>query len=280
MPYSNHTSNRWLVYITVQTTCKMRLYNDRLRDGSQCKHSVASGSAPLWLVVSGLSWWWLCSVRVWLSVTFSMRSRHSALSIQSMASHWIPSLWRQTPTQTDTPCIHKHQQPGRHNGSIIQCEHVMKWAMSRLLAYCTRKQLAAGESEAFPNVWQFAGMITKRLNPHPHLCLRCLLFPLYASMYDVKLCKGFWPVVLQLLQGEDVLIEVLLEFLVCVVDIELFKPVHLHNGRTCFQYTLRDLNQIKAHTHQPPYLVNLFNGLLAHVSNESITWQLLVHLSM
>lgn len=124
-------------------------------------------------------------------VTFSMRSRHSALSIQSMASHWIPSLWRQTPTQTDTPCIHKHQQPGRHNGSIIQCEHVMKWAMSRLLAYCTRKQLAAGESEAFPNVWQFAGMITKRLNPHPHLCLRCLLFPLYASMYDVKLCKRF-----------------------------------------------------------------------------------------
>lgn len=106
MPYSNHTSNRWLVYITVQTTCKMRLYNDRLRDGSQCKHSVASGSAPLWLVVSGLSWWWLCSVRVWLSVTFSMRSRHSALSIQSMASHWIPSLWRQTPTQTDTPCVY------------------------------------------------------------------------------------------------------------------------------------------------------------------------------
>lgn len=26
--------------------------------------------------------------------TFSMRSRHSALSIQSIASHWTPSLWR------------------------------------------------------------------------------------------------------------------------------------------------------------------------------------------
>lgn len=31
--------------------------------------------------------------------TFSMRSRHSALSIQSMASHWIPSLWGHTHKQ-------------------------------------------------------------------------------------------------------------------------------------------------------------------------------------
>lgn len=40
----------------------------------------------------------------------------------------------------------------------------------------------------------------------------------------------FWksaPVVLQLLQGEDVLVEVLLKFLVGIVDVELFKPIHL-----------------------------------------------------
>lgn len=40
------------------------------------------------------------------------------------------------------------------------------------------------------------------------------------------------PVVLQLLQGEDVLIEILLEFLISIVDIKLFKPVHLQDTRT------------------------------------------------
>lgn len=41
----NHTSNRWLVYITVHTTCEMRLYNDRVGDGGQRKPSAASRSA-------------------------------------------------------------------------------------------------------------------------------------------------------------------------------------------------------------------------------------------
>ena len=35
------------------------------------------------------------------------------------------------------------------------------------------------------------------------------------------------PVVLELLQGEDVLVEVLLEFLVGVVDVKLLEPIHL-----------------------------------------------------
>lgn len=35
------------------------------------------------------------------------------------------------------------------------------------------------------------------------------------------------PVVLQLLQGEDVLVKVLLKLLVGIVDVELLKPVHL-----------------------------------------------------
>lgn len=39
------------------------------------------------------------------------------------------------------------------------------------------------------------------------------------------------PVVLELLQREDVLVEILLEFLVGVVDVKLLKPVHLHDGR-------------------------------------------------
>ena len=35
------------------------------------------------------------------------------------------------------------------------------------------------------------------------------------------------PVVLELLQGEDVLVEVLLKFLVGVVDVKLLEPIHL-----------------------------------------------------
>lgn len=40
-----HTSDHTLVYITVHTSCEMRLRNDRVGDGGQCKHNVASGSA-------------------------------------------------------------------------------------------------------------------------------------------------------------------------------------------------------------------------------------------
>lgn len=89
----NRTSNRWLVYITVHTTCKMRLYNNRVGDGGQCKHSVDPGSARSgWRLAVDPHGDCALSGSDRLSVTFSMRSRHSALSIQSMASHWIPSL--------------------------------------------------------------------------------------------------------------------------------------------------------------------------------------------
>lgn len=46
----------------------------------------------------------------------------------------------------------------------------------------------------------------------------------------VRMCEWCWkraPVVLQLLQGEDVLVEVLLKFLIGVVDVELFEPIDL-----------------------------------------------------
>lgn len=35
------------------------------------------------------------------------------------------------------------------------------------------------------------------------------------------------PVVLKLLKGKDVLVEILLQFFISIVDIELLKPVHL-----------------------------------------------------
>lgn len=88
--------------------------------------------------------------------TFSMRSRHSALSIQSIASHWTPSL------------------------------------------------LARDTNNSNLTVWK--------------------------DRSCVCMCIWFWksaPVVLQLLQGEDVLVEVLLKFLVSVVDVKLFKSIHL-----------------------------------------------------
>lgn len=47
--------------------------------------------------------------------------------------------------------------------------------------------------------------------------MRCVVRSIYRSA----------PVVLQLLQGKDVLVEVLLKFLVGVVDVELLKPIHL-----------------------------------------------------
>lgn len=39
------------------------------------------------------------------------------------------------------------------------------------------------------------------------------------------------PVVLQLLQGEDVLVKILLELLIGVVDVKLLKPIHLQASR-------------------------------------------------
>ena len=52
-------SNRWLVYITVHTTCRMRLYNNRLREQGQCKQRGAWVDT-LRLVVSHRSWWQIC----------------------------------------------------------------------------------------------------------------------------------------------------------------------------------------------------------------------------
>lgn len=43
----------------------------------------------------------------------------------------------------------------------------------------------------------------------------------------VQICS---PVVLELLQGEDMLVEVLLEFLVGVVDVKLLKSIDLEAG--------------------------------------------------
>lgn len=68
-------------------------------------------------LVVALSCYCALSGSNWLSVTFSMRSRHSALSIQSIASHWIPSLWRQR--HANTVYLHKYKQLGRHNCSIM-----------------------------------------------------------------------------------------------------------------------------------------------------------------
>lgn len=44
------------------------------------------------------------------------------------------------------------------------------------------------------------------------------------------------PVVLQLLQREDVLVEVLLELLVGIIDVKLFKPVDLQAQRQGLTY--------------------------------------------
>lgn len=40
------------------------------------------------------------------------------------------------------------------------------------------------------------------------------------------------PVIFKLLQGEDVLVEVLLELLVGIVNVELLEPVHLEGERS------------------------------------------------
>lgn len=52
-------SNRWLVYITVHTTCRMRLYNNRLWEQGRCKQCGA-WVHTLRLVVSHRSWWQIC----------------------------------------------------------------------------------------------------------------------------------------------------------------------------------------------------------------------------
>lgn len=52
-------------------------------------------------------------------------------------------------------------------------------------------------------------------------------------MLDFNANKDHWqdpPVIFKLLQGEDVLVEVLLELLVGIVNVELLEPVHLERG--------------------------------------------------
>lgn len=98
----------------VHTMSKMRLWNKSVGDGGQCESGVCS-FGPHVVATSGCYSALPGSDR--LPVTFSMRSRHSALSIQSMASHWIPSLRRQR--HTNTMYLHKYKQLGRHNCSIM-----------------------------------------------------------------------------------------------------------------------------------------------------------------
>lgn len=40
------------------------------------------------------------------------------------------------------------------------------------------------------------------------------------------------PVVLMLFKGENVLVEILLQLLIGIVDVELFKPVYLHEEKS------------------------------------------------
>ncbi len=176
MLHFNHTSDRWLVYVTVHTTCKMRLHNDRVGDGGQCKHSVASGSAR--------SGWRLAVVP---GGDFALSGSDCRLpflwdpdTLRYPSSLWPPTgspPWVRTKTHTHTMCIYKHKQLGRHNGCIVQHEHVMKWAMSKLLAHYTRKQLSGGETEPIPNLWQFACIAMRRPNPHPQPYLSVGLSP-------------------------------------------------------------------------------------------------------
>lgn len=49
---------------------------------------------------------------------------------------------------------------------------------------------------------------------------------IYTGLYRYTVCRRA-PVVLQLLQGKDMLVEVFLKFLVGIVDVKLFKPIHL-----------------------------------------------------
>lgn len=122
---------------------------------------------------------WLCSVRVWLSVTFSMRSRHSALSIQSMASHWMPSLWGQRHTPT-TYTVYKYKQLARHTRAVLSSVN-MWW------------------NEPCPSCWSFIQQnnclgenlsriqtsgslpVKRRPNPHPLPYLSVGLSPAHAK---------------------------------------------------------------------------------------------------
>lgn len=162
----HHTSNRWLVYITVHTTCEMRLSNDRVGDGGQRKPSVASRSAR-----SG-----------WRSVVdpggdFALSRTDCLLpflwdpdTLRYPSSLWLPTgspPCEDKETHRQTMYIYKYKQPAGHNGCIVLCGHVMKWAMSKLLAHYSWKQLSGGETELIPNLWQFACIAMLRPNPHP-----------------------------------------------------------------------------------------------------------------
>lgn len=183
----------------------------------------------------------------WLSVTFSMRSRHSALSIQSMASHWIPSLWRQR--HTNTMYLHKYKQLGRHNCSIIlrgpdKMSHVQaagplykkttvwgrNWDDPKPLAVC----LFWHEKAQPPPPARAASAVRSRCM-HNYLGLGPPTISQAQSMEMFAFQGHSPPVVLQLLQREDVLVEVLLQFLVGVVDVKLFEAVYLQEGTTRFR---------------------------------------------
>lgn len=87
--------------------------------------------------------------------------------------HYPSSLWLPTgsppceDTDTQTPCIFISINNCEDTIALLCCEALTKWAMSKLLAHYTRKQLSGGETETIPNHWQFAFFDTRRPNPHP-----------------------------------------------------------------------------------------------------------------
>lgn len=101
---------------------------------------------------------------VWLTVCYLFYEIQTLSIIHPVYGLPLDPLPVRTKTHTHM-YIYKYKQLGRHNGCIVLHGHVMKWAMSKLLAHYTRKQLSGGETEPFPNLWQFA-CIAKRPNPH------------------------------------------------------------------------------------------------------------------
>lgn len=197
-----HTSDHTLVYITVHTSCEMRLRNDRVGDGGQCKHNVASGSArsgwrsAVW-PVGDFFWGYLLDEIQTLCI------------IHPIYGLPLDPLSVRTHTHTQTMCIYKYKQPRRHNGGIVQNEHVIKWAVSRLLAHPNVLAFCPNHFEQTPNPLQIpphtdrpARLLLVRADPcllyvsscekNPLSVYRCVCFCdiylLYSSCSREKMC--------------------------------------------------------------------------------------------
>lgn len=163
MRHLNRTSNRCLVDKTVHTVCEMRLYNNRVGNGGQCKHSVVPVTTHR-LAVRGCSWCGLRSLRV-LTICYLFYEIQTLSIIHPVYGLPLNPLPAKTKKHTHSMYLHKHKQLETHNGCIFLHGHVMKWAMSKLLAHYTRKQLSQGETEPIPNLWQFALFDMRRPSP-------------------------------------------------------------------------------------------------------------------